>query len=312
MSFSNAFRRIFHPAHPAVTAWKSFLRHKTLTLATLALISLMFFIFNVVFSIHTLTSQIFSFLNEKVDMSLEFTESATPNDMQLVAEDLEKLPFIKEVRLVSREDALETVDRELIPGYRAFVERYQLSNPFPSSLHIVTPRVEDHEKALSYLRESSYSTLFVGQLTEDISEDSEGAMLSKSAASELKKFANLINSVLFVVLLLFMVAGIAILANALYLSVKSKRHEIFIMHVVGATEKHIALPFLFEGIYYGLFSSLIGIVCFHFVSLIGGSEIFPYLFSFGRIFAQIVFAVFFSGLLSLALVHFALRGKVRL
>lgn len=312
----NLFRffKIFAPHHPCRDAWKSFRRHKTLTLATVALIALMVFIFNVVFSIHTLTNEVFVFLNEKVDVSMEFTDNASIADIAILISELNKQDFVKEARFVSRDDALDTVDKELIPGYKAFVERYGLQNPFPSSLNIITPSVEDHARVFEFIKQSSYRDLFPSSLFIETDEEmtTEQMMLTKTAADELRGFAELINSTLFFVLFLFGAASIAILVNAIYLSLKAKKHEISIMHIVGASEKYIALPYTYEGMLYGIFSSVIGLAAFYATVLLGGSELVSILFSYQQILLQIVFVTLFSGIISFAMVHMTLRGKMEL
>ena len=53
------------------------------------------------------------------------------------------------------------------------------------------------------------------------------------------------------------VVSVFIIINTIKLSVFARRHEISIMRYVGATSWFITLPFIFEGIIIGLFSSVI-------------------------------------------------------
>ena len=299
--------------HPMRDAWKSFRRHKTLTIATVVLVSLMVFIFNTVFSIRILTNEIFSFLNEKVDVSIEFQEDASVIEITTLLTKLQGQNFVKEAQFISSDDALNTVDNELIPGYSAFIKRYSLSNPFPPSLNVITYNVSDHKKVHDFIEKSDYAKLLKKTDLEVLESDAPGVqMLASSAAKELTGFSKMVNSVLFVILFLFGIASVAILINALYLSLKAKKHELSIMHIVGATEKYIALPYTYEGMLYGLFSVIIGLVSFFVLVLIGSFEIFPILFSPLRIILQIVFVTLFSGAVSYAMVHLALKGKIKL
>ena len=302
----------FLPRHPRQDAWKSFKRHKTLTIATVALISLMIFIFNTVFSIRILTNEIFSFLNERVDVSIEFQESASVVEITTLLNKLQGQNFVKEAQFISSEDALNTVDNELIPGYSAFIKRYSLSNPFPPSLNVITYRVSDHKKVYDFIEKSDYAKLLKQTDLEMLESDAPGVqMLASSAARELTGFSKMVNSVLFGILFLFGIASMAIIVNALYLSLKAKKNELSIMHIVGATEKYIALPYTYEGMLYGLFSVVIGLVVFFTLVLIGGFELFPILFSPFRIIFQIIFVTLFSGAVSYAMVHLSLKGKIR-
>jgi cell division transport system permease protein len=299
---------ILVPYHPLQDGWKSFKRHRTLTIATVLLIGLMVFIFNVVFSIRILTDEIFSFLNEKVDVSVELTTDAPVTDITNLATRLSRQNFVKEARYISNEDALATVDQELIPGYKGFLERYDLQNPFSPTLNIITYSVSDHDKVFEYLSRPEYQHLIKFESLETPEEE----LLSRSAATELRRFSKLINSVVFVVLFLFGLASIAILVNALYLSLKAKKREISIMHIVGATEKYIAYPYTVEGVLYGLFSVILGQACFYLIILFGGMELFPIIFSPLRIILQTLLVAVLSGVVSFVMVSLRLRGKIRL
>ena len=71
---------------------------------------------------------------------------------------------------------------------------------------------------------------------------------------------NLKNGVMIVFiwfLVLLAVVSVFIIINTIKLSVLSRKNEIAIMRYVGATGWFISLPFIFEGIFIGLFSSVI-------------------------------------------------------
>lgn len=84
-------------------------------------------------------------------------------------------------------------------------------------------------------------------------------------------------------LLFFISGGILLAVNTFRMMIFSRREEIFISRLVGATTKFIAAPFLFEGFLLGMFSAIIAIIAFVFVltqmEFGTNAEIFEYLWN---------------------------------
>ncbi len=75
-------------------------------------------------------------------------------------------------------------------------------------------------------------------------------------ATNLEKFKSGIMLVFIWFLAILAVVSIFIIINTIKLSVFARRHEISIMRYVGATGWFISLPYIFEGIIIGIFSSI--------------------------------------------------------
>ena len=74
-------------------------------------------------------------------------------------------------------------------------------------------------------------------------------------ANQIAKFKSGIQFVFIWFLAILFVVSIFIIINTIKLAVHARRHEISVMRYVGATGWFITLPFIFEGVIIGLFSS---------------------------------------------------------
>ena len=71
---------------------------------------------------------------------------------------------------------------------------------------------------------------------------------------------DVIEKILIIVVLLFIVVTAFLIANTIKLAIFSRRREIEIMRLVGASNFNIELPFIVEGLILGIFGSIIPII----------------------------------------------------
>jgi cell division protein FtsX len=96
---------------------------------------------------------------------------------------------------------------------------------------------------------------------------SESAILS-GVANNLTRISQFVRQIIFWLVLVFVLGGTLVIVNAVQLTIYTRRHEIAIMRLVGATPAFIRMPFIFEGILYGVFAVMFS---FLFLLLLGKS-----------------------------------------
>jgi cell division transport system permease protein len=79
-------------------------------------------------------------------------------------------------------------------------------------------------------------------------------------AKRILKVANVINSIFLVAGLILLVASTILIANTIRLSIFSRRREIEVMKLVGATNWFVRGPFMLEGLLVGLAGSLLAVI----------------------------------------------------
>jgi cell division transport system permease protein len=170
-------------------------------------------------------------------------KAATPVEINAVAQKLQADPRVKDVTFISKEAALTEMRKrspELAKGLT--------SNPLPPSEEVIPRRGEDVEAiALSVSGTNRPAGV-------------EKVNYGKKKAHAILKAANVIDAVFVVAVLIILAASTLLIANTIRLSIFSRRREIEVMKLVGATNWFVRGPFVVEGLLCGVAGALLAIV----------------------------------------------------
>jgi cell division transport system permease protein len=144
---------------------------------------------------------------------------------------------VKSVRLITKEQALRE-ERKKHPDYFTVP---LASNPLPDALEVTPQRGEDVAKIYSALGKPPG----VQKVT-----------YGKKTASRILKVAKVIESFFLVAVLVLLAASTMLIANTIRLSIFSRRREIEVMKLVGATNWFVRGPFMLEGLICGLIGAV--------------------------------------------------------
>jgi cell division transport system permease protein len=175
---------------------------------------------------------------------------ATQAQMDSVGRKATASPLVKNVVFVSKEEALAQ-ERKKHP------EEYALlpTNPLPDSLRIVPHDGDDVPKVAAL-----FST--------DPKAGVQKVDYGKETTHQVLRFARVIEVIFVIAVLLLLAAATLLIANTIRLSIFSRRREIEVMKLVGATNWFVRGPFMLEGLLCGL-AGAVGAV----VLLILGKEV---------------------------------------
>lgn len=222
-------------------------RNKLMTGATLLIMALILFTFNVIFTVNFLARETIRELKTKVDMILYLQDNADPLLVNKLTQELEAFPETVEVRYTSKDQALEG----LLDKYTGTLEAFTsgtLDNPLPASLQIITQKPEDHDVILTYLEQADTNALVL---------DVESNRENQQIATNFIKVTRFTEKLLLGIVITFILGSLLIVANAVTMTLFHRKKEIQIMHMVGAELNFIRAPFLIEGAVYGALSALI-------------------------------------------------------
>jgi cell division transport system permease protein len=160
-------------------------------------------------------------------------KDATQQQMNTVARLASASPLVKNVIFVSKRQALAEM-RKKHPE-----EVGQLfTNPFPNALTVVPKRGDDVDKVAALFRA-------------DPSLGIDKVDYGKKTTHKVLRLAHVIEGFFVVAVVLLLVASTLLIANTIRLSIFSRRREIEVMKLVGATNWFVRGPFMLEGVLCG-------------------------------------------------------------
>lgn len=175
---------------------------------------------------------------------------ATKAEIAGVKRKLEALPHVAEVSFVSKAAALKTLEGELKD--KTIVEELH-SNPLPDSFR-VTP---DDASNLGSIREAVFPE---GAQGRPISPVISNEFHRHQSQAKIEQVTSALKIVLTVITALLVLASLMLIGNTIRLSIYTRRREVEVMRLVGATRWFIRWPFMIEGVVVGFAGGLIAIL----------------------------------------------------
>jgi cell division transport system permease protein len=161
-------------------------------------------------------------------------KEATQQQMDQVANSATASPLVKKIEFVSKQDALNSMKKKHPEEVGALP-----SNPFPNALTVVPKDPDNIEKV---------AALFSANPSLGIDKVDYG----KQTTHRVLKLAHIIEIFFIVAVVLLLAASTLLIANTIRLSIFSRRREIEVMKLVGATNWFVRGPFMLEGLICGL------------------------------------------------------------
>jgi cell division transport system permease protein len=166
-------------------------------------------------------------------------EEATAKQINAVSAQLEQNPDIKSFKFVSKEDAWKEM-QERFPELTA-------ENPLPPSYEVI-PQDADRVQAIA------------GTLQEPLPGGVETVKYGEKKAQRVLQVATIIGAIFLVGSIILLIASTLLIANTIRLSIFSRRREIEVMKLVGASNWFVRAPFMLEGLLCGLAGSIAAVI----------------------------------------------------
>lgn len=239
----------------------SFWRNRWLSLATTLIIILTLIIISVFSFMALIVNKTATSLREKVDLVVYLKDSDSEEQIRALREIIESRPEVESITYVSKKDALLRWQARYNNDEDLKNAVTEDDNPLPRSLEVKTTEAEQISTVAEFLQNEDYSPL-ISQLSYE---------KNKTLIDRLVSITSFIKKVGSGLSILFIIISIFVVYNAVKITIFARSQELEIMRLVGATDSYVRLPFVFEGVIYGLLaavvSSLILIISYNFLNL---------------------------------------------
>jgi cell division transport system permease protein len=232
----------------AAEAWRSLAANASTTIAATMTVLIGMFLLGLSIALGSWVLSWSNHVKRELVVHVYFcTQLSCPKDSTRAEENkvgnfISRLPEVKSVKFVSKAEALQIMRKknpELIkqlPG-----------NPLPDAFEITPKRGEDVE-------------LIATKVQNGASTGVEKVTYGKKTAKRILRVARVIEIVFLLAVVVLLVAATLLIANTIRLSIFSRRREIEVMKLVGATNWFVRGPFMLEGLICGLAGSVAAVI----------------------------------------------------
>lgn len=175
-------------------------------------------------------------------ISLYLQDSTSNDEGRALAKTLEQKPEIKQVEIITQEQALD--EFIALSGYGDIVDSLD-SNPLPVVL-LVQPAEQDNTNTIKALLTELQKQPQVAQ-----------AQLDLAWLERLHQLMRLGERIAFALGFLLICGVLLIVGNTIRLNIENRRDEIIIVKLVGGTNAFVRRPFLYAGLWYGVGGGII-------------------------------------------------------
>lgn len=223
-------------------------RNAWLTVSAVSLMALTLFVLGSLVFLSAVSEKVLVELQDKIDISVYFTLETKEDDILKVQKDLKTLSEVKDIEYVSREKALAKFKERHNDNKLILDSLGELgANPLSASLNVKAKFSHQYQKIADFLKADRYSKII----------DKINFYQNQAVIERFNEIMVSLRKTGIVLTLSLAVVAILVAFNTLRLIIYTKREEIGIMRLVGASNSFIRSPFLLVGFLYGTFASVI-------------------------------------------------------
>lgn len=226
-------------------AFKSIIRNKTLSIASIATVAATLFILGTITLTVANVSEIIDHLGSMVEVKVYLLDDIKDTEKSAIESKIKAVEGVNTVVFESKEQALENVKEQLNDETGELSAGFDEKNPFPASFTVNVKEPIVIDKVVSNI------------------EGMNGIEKIKDARSTIEKISRLTDSLKItavVAFVIFILISLFLIGNTIKITVFTRKREIGIMKYVGATDWFIRWPFIIEGIILGISGAFIAII----------------------------------------------------
>jgi len=234
--------------------WVNFVRNSGISIATCFIIGMTIFLISSLFLFKDVSHFLISGLQEKIDVSVYFKDTAQENDILAVKDEVSQIPEVKEVKYVSKEQALETFTEKYKDNPVIMASLAEVGNPLFAALNIKAKQASQYQAITNFLANVPQKDLI----------DKVDYYQRKPVIERISSISATVNIIGIIFSLILGIVAVLVAFNQIRLAIYNSREEIGIQRLVGASDWFIRGPFLTQGAISGAMAGLATFLVFGF------------------------------------------------
>lgn len=231
--------------------FQNFYRNGSLTVAAVSILTLALLIISVILVLSISANLGLKYVQDKIDIRVYFKAGVEEQEIMAFRAEVQKYQEVKAAEYISKNKALDDFKaaNAAKPDILKAIEAVE-ENPLLASINIKAANPEQYDVIAKSIENSSYRQNIA----------SINYQQYKLVIDRFNTTIKTIRKTGVFLFILFSLIAILITFNVIRMTIFNHGTEIEIMRLVGASNNFIRLPFVFEGVIYGVFAAVISII----------------------------------------------------
>jgi cell division transport system permease protein len=194
-------------------------------------------------------------VRDSLETRVAIFDDATRAEINALERKLQEIPHVASVRLITKAEALHELKEDLGKDKSSELLTQLHSNPLPANFSVKA----DDASNLGAV-EAAITPPGPNGKPQPISPIIQDQFNRQEDSKKIEQVTGALKIVLTVITALLIVASLMLVGNTIRLSIYTRRREVEVMRLVGATRWFIRWPFMIEGVVVGFFGGLVAIL----------------------------------------------------
>ena len=222
--------------------FRNLLRHKLTVFSAVFSVFLTMLIIGSLLIVRKNTNKLIYYLRTKYKIEVFFESDLAKETALDVVKKIDSFPGVRNTTFIDRENATKIFEKQFGENILDYIQR----NPLPMSCVINLNRTGEYELDIMPIVTRIESLSGIDNI------EHQGKLIQR-----IEGFNNRFTRILFFVCIGIMLITISIISNTIKLTIYAKKDLIQDLHIIGATNTFVKVPFLIEGILQGFIGSFI-------------------------------------------------------
>jgi len=238
--------------------FRNLLRHKLTVFAAVFSVFMTMVIIGSLLIIGKNTNKLIFYLRSKYKIEVFFDSDISKRDALSLVEDIGSIKGVRNTTFIDKENATRIFEKQFGENILDYIER----NPLPMSCVVNVNRTGDFELNIFPIVKKINSFEGVDNV------EHQGKLIQR-----IESYHNRFTKLFFICSIVIIGITITIIYNTIKLTIFAKKDLIQDLHIIGATNTFVKVPFLIEGVLQGLIGSSIAFIVLSIALKIGNGLI---------------------------------------